>query len=298
MQGAADSNITKKICRGERKTTTDMLDCKLLALALFVAQAYHGATVLGLDNGAALTPPMGWSTWNKLRCDFTAERLLQEADYMVSSGMLTAGYKTLNIDDCWMKKESGRNAAGEIIPDPEKFPYGMKNFSDELAKRGVGLGIYTAHGKLTCQKYPASLGYEDIDARTYASWNVVYVKNDWCWHNEPNATKHLDAFNAMRDALNKTGQSIVHSIHWNYEDVAGPGCAQNIDCPLPDTANMWRIGGDIRPDFESGVLRLIDIDTPHASQAHPGAWGDADVRTFTLLYRSCIERVSTMYLSV
>eukprot|EP00041_Stephanoeca_diplocostata_P029771 m.886676 g.886676 ORF g.886676 m.886676 type:complete len:412 (-) comp23628_c0_seq4:1741-2976(-) len=250
---------------------------KSLSLWMAVTVAVKSTDVVALDNGAALTPPMGWSTWNKLRCNFNADRLLQEADHMVSSGMLAAGYTTLNIDDCWMKKDSGRTATGEIIPDPNKFPYGMKNFSDELAVRGIGLGIYTAHGKLTCQKYPASLGYEEIDAKTYASWNVVYVKNDWCWRNEPNMTKHLNAFNAMRDALNKTGRPIVHSIHWNYADVAGPGCPRNIDCPLPNTANMWRIGGDIRPNFETGVLRLIDIDAPHASQARPGAWGDADM---------------------
>eukprot|EP01079_Euglenida_sp_SAG-EU17-18_P003581 gene3581-4023_t len=121
-----------------------------------------------LDNGAALTPPQGWSTWNKLKCKFDADALLNVADAMVSSGMVGAGYKHLNIDDCWPVK-THRNPDGTIIPDPAKFPNalvyaGMKNFSNELRAKGITLGIYTAHGYVTCQGYPGSLGYEKIDA--------------------------------------------------------------------------------------------------------------------------------------
>lgn len=121
---------------------------------------------------------------------------------MVKSGMVAAGYKSLNIDDCWPMKARD-NKTGEIVPDPTKFPEGMAAFSKALARKGVALGIYTAHGPKTCQGFPGSLGYETIDAQTYASWNVVYVKNDYCWHHEPSQAKHLNAFNAMRDALNQ-----------------------------------------------------------------------------------------------
>lgn len=82
---------------------------------------------------------------------------------MVATGMVKAGYTSLNIDDCWPLKK--RDADGNIVPDPKKFPNGMKAFSAALRKRGMTLGIYTAHGKLTCQKYPGSLGHEKQDAK-------------------------------------------------------------------------------------------------------------------------------------
>jgi alpha-galactosidase len=240
---------------------------KLLASVLLVGIAS------GLDNGAARTPSMGWSTWNKFKCKFDADKLLEVADAMVASGMVEAGYKSLNIDDCWPLKK--RDAVGKIVPDPTKFPDGMLAFSRNLTERNVDLGIYTAHGAKTCQGFPGSLGFEKQDAESYAAWNVVYVKNDWCWHKEENQTMHYAAFAAMRDALNATGKSMVHSIHWNYADTPGPNCSRGIDCPLPELANMWRIGGDIRPKWSS-VLELIDLDLGHADKAGPGQWNDAD----------------------
>lgn len=164
-----------------------------------------------------------------------------------------------------------------------------KKRSAKLSELGLGLGIYTAHGPLTCQDYPGSLGYEKQDVALYNTWNVTYVKNDWCWR-LPNVTQemHLNAFNAMRDALAALERPVVHSIHWNSDAVPGPNCAPGVDCPMPDTANMWRIGGDIGPVFTKGVLRLLDADAKHAAAAGPGSWNDADmyVRTRRLAVRA------------
>lgn len=230
----------------------------------------------GLNNGAAETPPMGWSTWNAFHCNFNETTLLEVGQAMSTSGMVAAGYKTLNIDDCWPMKH--RAANGSLIPDPTKFPNGMGYLSAKLSELGLGLGIYTAHGPLTCQDYPGSLGYEKQDVALYNTWNVTYVKNDWCWR-LPNVTQemHLNAFNAMRDALAALERPVVHSIHWNSDAVPGPNCALGVDCPMPDTANMWRIGGDIGPVFTKGVLRLLDADAKHAAAAGPGSWNDADM---------------------
>ena len=232
-------------------------------------------TVTALDNGVARTPPMGWSTWNKLKCNFNEQTLLDVARALNESGMVAAGFKTLNIDDCWPAKQ--RAPDGSIVPDPQKFPRGMLAFSNDLAQYGLGLGIYTAHGNFTCQSYPGSYGYEEADARAYASWNVRFVKNDWCTcHPGKPAVPDLPAFDALRDALNRTGRNMVYSVHWNYALTKGPTCAKGVSCPLPDVANMWRIGGDIGPHWNS-VLRLIDIDTPLAANAGPGHWNDADM---------------------
>ena len=107
------------------------------------------------------------------------------------------------MQDCWPLRQ--RDSSGNIVPDPQKFPTGMGGFSKSLKAKGVGLGIYTAHGNLTCQRFPGSLGHEKQDAALYKEWGVSFVKNDWCWHNEPDQSKHLAAFNALRDALNATG---------------------------------------------------------------------------------------------
>ena len=135
----------------------------------------------------------------------------------------------------------------------------MGGFSAALKAKGIGLGIYTAHGNKTCQQFPGSLGHEQQDAALYKKWGVVFVKNDWCWRTEPSIEKHLVAFNAMRDALNATGVPMVHSIHWNYADVAGPGCATNVDCPLPQTASQPHIVTSppslLQNGTNNGVLR-------------------------------------------
>ena len=94
----------------------------------------------------------GWSSWNAFHCNINGTLLLEVADALQSSGMLAAGYGSVNIDDCWPLRQ--RDAAGNIVPDPEKFPAGMRGFSQALRSKGIGLGIYTAHGNLTCQKFP------------------------------------------------------------------------------------------------------------------------------------------------
>ena len=181
---------------------------------------------------------------------------------------------------CWPLKQ--RAADGTIVADPTKFPNGMASFSKKLRALGLDLGIYTSHSNFTCQKYPGALGHEAQDAASFASWGVAFVKNDWC-SNRPGfpATDDLVAFDALRDALAAASKaaavpSMTYSIHWNFWNTAAPGCARATSCPLPATANMWRIGNDIGAKWSS-VLGLIDVDTPLAHNAGPGRWNDADM---------------------
>ena len=53
------------------------------------------------DNGIALTPPMGWNSWNKFGCNVSEELIKSMADAMAASGMKDAGYQYVVIDDCW-----------------------------------------------------------------------------------------------------------------------------------------------------------------------------------------------------
>ncbi|MDA3880518.1 MAG: glycoside hydrolase family 27 protein, partial [Prolixibacteraceae bacterium] len=114
-------------------------------------------------NELAPTPPMGWNSWNKFGCDVSETLIMKMADAMVESGMRDAGYEYLVIDDCW---QVGRDSLGNIIPDPEHFPSGMKALADYIHERGLKFGIYSCAGSMTCQSRPGSRGYQFQDART------------------------------------------------------------------------------------------------------------------------------------
>ncbi|MDR3314499.1 MAG: alpha-galactosidase [Oscillospiraceae bacterium] len=132
-------------------------------------------------NGAAATPPMGWSSWNTFRNRISESLVLEVAQAMQKGGLLDAGYRYLNIDDCW--QSSQRDANGRLQADLVTFPGGIPALVQQVNARGLKLGLYSSNGSLTCEDLPASLGREALDARTLAEWGVEYFKYDFC-HNE------------------------------------------------------------------------------------------------------------------
>lgn len=137
---------------------------------------------MGYNNGVALTPPMGWSSWNLFRHKINENLIKEIADAMKNSGLADAGYTYVNIDDCW--QSSTRDADGRLQCDKITFPGGIKALSEYVNERGIKLGIYSSNGTHTCEDYPASLLHERIDAETFASWGIEYFKYDFC-HNVP-----------------------------------------------------------------------------------------------------------------
>jgi len=210
----------------------------------------------------AQTPPMGWNSWNKFACDVSEQLIREMADAMVSSGLQAAGYQYVNIDDCW---QVSRDAQGNIVADPARFPSGIKALADYVHSKGLKLGVYTDAGRLTCQKRPGSLDHEFQDAKTYASWGVDYVKVDWC-HSEG-----LDPevqYAKFRDALAQAGRPIVFSI-----------CNWGVKAPWrwgPKTGNLWRTTGDISDKYDS--MSLIGFSQNGLEKfAGPGHWNDPDM---------------------
>ena len=116
-------------------------------------------------DGLALTPPMGWNSWNKFACNVSEKLIQGAADALVASGMKDAGYQYVVIDDCWQVK---RDAAGRIVADPERFPSGIKALAKSIHDKGLKFGIYSDAGTMTCAKRPGSKGHEAQDAKTYA----------------------------------------------------------------------------------------------------------------------------------
>jgi alpha-galactosidase len=230
----------------------------LLPLVLGVSLASRTT----LDNRLALTPPMGWNSWNHFSCNVSESLIRETADSMVASGMRDAGYRYVVIDDCW---QVSRDANGMIVADPARFPHGIKALADYVHGKGLKFGIYTDAGTKTCQGRPGTYGYEEQDARTYAAWGVDYVKEDWC-----NASG-LDArvqYAKFRDALARSGRPIVLSI-----------CEWGSNQPwewAPNVGNLWRTTDDIEDKWTS-MLANLDQSGQHATVARPGAWNDPDM---------------------
>jgi alpha-galactosidase len=218
----------------------------------------------------ASTPPMGWNSWNKFGCNVSEKLIMEMADAMVTSGLKDAGYEFVVIDDCW---QVGRDSLGNIIPDTERFPSGMKALGDYIHSKGLKFGIYSCAGSMTCQSRPGSRGYQFQDARTYAGWGVDYLKYDWCNDEGQNAKA---AYKTMSDALKACGRPIVFSIcEWGYNKPWEWGNG---------IGHLWRTTEDIRDCYLCtfdwggvGVLDIIDKQVELYPFSGPGHWNDLDM---------------------
>ncbi len=152
-----------------------------VAKKAFASTQVHVADIEKYNNGVALTPPMGWSSWNTFRNSIDEKLIKDTAEAIKKTGLLDAGYKYINLDDCW--QSSMRTADGKLQGDLTRFPRGMKPLIEEINDLGFKVGLYTSNGTLTCEDLPASLYNEAVDADTLAEWGVEYFKYDFC-HNE------------------------------------------------------------------------------------------------------------------
>ena len=163
----------------------------------------------------ASRPPLGWNSWNTFG-EHINDRLIREmADCMVEQGWLSAGYEYLVIDDCWSLRERDEN--GLLVPDPEKFPCGMKAVADYVHSKGLKFGMYSCAGVMTCASYPSSYDHEFTDAKTFASWGVDFLKYDFC--NFPESGNCRGRYQTMSMALKASGRNILFSAcNWGRED--------------------------------------------------------------------------------
>ncbi|MFJ9951887.1 glycoside hydrolase family 27 protein [Kitasatospora sp. NPDC091207] len=250
-----------------------------------------------LDNGLALTPPMGWNGWNAFKCDVDEAKVRKTADILVSSGLRDAGYQYVNLDDCWMRSATGfddptggRDAAGRLQPDPVKFPNGIDGLARYVHAKGLKLGIYESAGWRTCafpavpdtdRYFPGSMGHEAVDAQTFADWGVDLVKYDNCGNfskpHDPSVSGKdwASRFPVMGRALKDTGRPIVYSLCSPTEPNVGIA---------PQVGNMWRTSKDIAPTWSmpadsdyGSLLQNYHANVNLAASAGPGAWNDPDM---------------------
>ncbi|WP_329179063.1 NPCBM/NEW2 domain-containing protein [Streptomyces decoyicus] len=220
-----------------------------------------------LPDGLAKAPPMGFNNWNSTHCraEFNEEMVKGIADLFVAKGLKDAGYQYVNLDDCWALP--ARDGNGKLVPDPQRFPHGIKAVADYVHSKGLKFGIYTSAGIKTCNPagFPGGLGHEKSDAQQFADWGVDYLKYDNCNNLGVDAKQR---YRTMRDALKATGRPIVYSI-----------CEWGENKPwewASDVGHLWRTTGDIS-DSWSSMLGIAKQNLPLAPHAGPGRWNDPDM---------------------
>ena len=221
----------------------------------------------------AMTPPMGWNSWNKFQCNVSEKLIKEAADELVSTGMRDAGYEFIVIDDCW---QVSRDSMGFIVPDPIRFPSGIKALADYVHSKGLKFGIYSCAGSKTCAGRPGARGHEFQDAYLYAKWGVDYLKFDWCSSDGQN---QKESYKLMSRMLKEAGRPIVFSLcEWGSSkpwEWAG------------EVGHLWRTTGDIFDCFDCekkytgysswGVMKILDMQKDMRQYAGPGHWNDPDM---------------------
>jgi len=262
----------------------------ILVLLIFLAGCADNASdkktslqspVIPAGDMLAMTPPMGWNSWNPFGKNVSEQVIKETADAFISSGLKDAGFNYIVIDDIW---QGGRDTtSGLLYPDAKRFPSGIKALADYVHSRGLKFGIYSDAGTMTCGDQPASYGYEEKDAKLFAEWGVDYLKYDYCYCPDY-ASLNIDykmaiaRYKAMGDALKATGRPIVFSIcewgprsPWLWGKEVG--------------GHLWRTSYDVgdkwdEPRNESsqiGILTSIDVMLNLERFAGPGRWNDPDM---------------------
>ena len=237
------------------------------------------ATVI--EDNLALTPPMGWNSWNPFGKNVSEKVIMETADAMVSSGLKDAGFTYIVMDDYWQGTRD--SVTGKLNFNPDRFPSGIKVLADYVHSKGLKLGIYSDAGTMTCGDQPGSYGYEQQDAKLFAEWGVDYLKYDYCYCNdygsENNDYKEAIArYKTMGDALKATGRPIVFSIcewgpraPWLWGKEVG--------------GHLWRISYDVGDKWDEprnehsqiGILTAIDAMCNLERFVQKGGWNDPDM---------------------
>ena len=213
----------------------------------------------------AQTPPMGWNSWNTFGSAINEKVVKQTADAFVETGLRDAGYEYVVIDDLW---EADIRVNGKLSWDEEKFPGGIPALAEYVHSKGLKFGIYSCAGTHTCAGKPASYGYEEIDACTFAEWGVDFLKYDFCY--APAGVDGPMLYRRMGQALRATGRPILFSLcewgkhkPWTWANQTG--------------GHMWRTTGDINDSWASIARLGFEMQAGLAAFAGPGHWNDPDM---------------------
>ncbi|CZT44310.1 probable Probable alpha-galactosidase B [Rhynchosporium secalis] len=261
-----------------------------------------GYSLMLRDNVGRL-PALGWNSWNAYHCDVDEAKIMSAAQQVVKLGLRDVGYEYINIDDCWSTKTGRNTATKQLIPDPQKFPTGIAGTADKIHALNLKIGIYSSAGTGTCAGYPASLGFEKVDAETWAAWGIDYLKYDncgvpWDWNDQysacmpefsggpfPNGTcpnisnpapKGYDwatsnstkRYSIMRDALLAQNRTIQYALcNWGLAGVDSWG---------NKTGSSWRSTGDIDQNW-GRTVEILNLNSFALNSVDFWGHNDADM---------------------
>ncbi|KAF4780595.1 alpha-galactosidase [Colletotrichum scovillei] len=228
------------------------------AILAAVGLSSTAAALVSRDGKTGRLPALGWNSWNEYGCDINETVFLTVAQHIVDLGLKDLGYEYVNIDDCWSDKELRRdNVTKEIIVDKVKFPQGIKHTVDKIHELGLKVGIYSDAGTSTCGGFEGSLGYEEIDAATFAKWGIDYLKYDNC--------------NVPKEWFDD----------WKYYSLCAWGHA-HVEAWGNETGHSWRMWGDIYPEWYGqhqwswGLMPILNHAAFWSGPDVNGFWGHGD----------------------
>lgn len=259
----------------------------------------------------ALTPPMGWNSWNSFACNVTAAKIKETADLLIKTGLADYGWSFINIDDCWMKvpditnmpegkeKEvreayykagiafrertkkvrfnesqmvgNTRDSNGDILSNKD-FP-NMNELTEYLHRYGFRAGLYISPGPLTCQRYEGSYKHEYQDAKQFARWGFDYLKYDWCGYRSIAPKPTLEQAKSPYIKMGRALKEIDRDIVFS---ICQYGMQDVWKWGKSVGGNSWRTTGDIRDNWKS-MSRIGFKEVGLESYAGPGHWNDPDM---------------------
>ncbi|HMI02020.1 MAG TPA: putative Ig domain-containing protein [Pedobacter sp.] len=271
----------------------------------------HKDVTLVVGQTIALTPPMGWNSWNSFACNVTATDIKNTADQLIKTGLADYGWSYINIDDCWMKvpdianmpegKEKAlrepyhkanvdfriktkkvrfneqeligdtRDVNGNVLANKD-FP-DMRSLTDYLHKYGFKAGLYSSPGPLTCQRYEGSYKHEYADAKQFAEWGFDYLKYDWCGYRSVVSKPSLEE---VQYPYRLMGQALKEADRDIVYSLCQYGMKDVWKWGAPIGGNVWRTTGDIRDNWEN-MSRIGFNQAGLESYAGPGHWNDPDM---------------------
>ncbi|NIG56822.1 NPCBM/NEW2 domain-containing protein [Chitinophaga sp. Cy-1792] len=230
---------------------------------------------LVIGDRLALTPPMGWNSWNVFGADVDDRKIRDMADAMVDLGLVNYGYAYINIDDGWQGLRGGKYYA--IMPN-EKFP-DMKALVDYVHSKGIKIGIYsspwvqtyagfigggadTREGKVvnSSRRY-GEFSFVKNDVQQWTEWGFDYLKYDW-------VTNDIAHTAEMTYLLDQSGRDVVFSI-----SNAAPF---ELAADWGNLTNAWRTTGDIHDSWCS-MTTIGFMQNKWQPYARPGSWNDPDM---------------------
>jgi hypothetical protein len=249
-----------------------LMNLLLIGLLVSACGGHYAIRNVEMENEKALTPTMGWASWNHYRVNINDSIIKAQADAMVYLRLTEAGYRFINIDDGYF---GGRDDQGNIIAHRERFPLGMKEIATYLHHKGLKAGIYTDAGINTCASFwdkdtigvgMGLYGHDRRDLNLFLNeWGFDFIKVDWCggeWLGLDDQTRYNEIGNIINELKPK---AIYNVCRWQF-----PGKW------ITQVADSWRISGDIDNNFRS-ILAIIDLNADLWKYASLGHYNDMDM---------------------